>query len=121
MKLIIPHRLPGLNEIIYQARGNKTISNAQKKKYTELVAWYCKIYKIKKLNKKADFIFSWYCQNKKRDKDNIMAGQKFIFDGLQSAGVIKNDGWKEIGNISHKFYIDKENERVEIEIVEVNQ
>lgn len=114
-KLIIKGRLPGMNEIIEDARTNKKISAAQKRQYTQLVAWSCIKSKLKPIEYKADFKFTWYCKNKRRDKDNIMSGQKFIFDGLQLAKIIKNDGWSEIGNIYHTFEVDKE-ERIEVVI-----
>lgn len=116
MKLTVKGTLPTLNDIIRSARGNKFASANSKKKYDELVAWSCKASKLKRLEAKADFIFTWYMKDKRKDKDNIMAGQKFIFDGLQKAGILKNDGWGEIGNISHRFEVDKDNPRVEIEI-----
>lgn len=64
---------------------------------------------------------TWYCKNKRKDKDNIMAGQKFIFDGLQKAGVLSNDGWKQIGDVTHRFEVDKRNPRVEIVLQEVGE
>lgn len=50
-----------------------------------------------------------------------MAGQKFIFDALQEIGFIKNDGWKQIRNVTHMFEVDKNNPRIEIEITEVKE
>ena len=121
-KLLITGRFPSFNDIIKANRGTKAghfVGNNQKQKYTDLVAWKCKEQGIKPFEKQIDVTIHWFCKNKMRDKDGIMAGQKFIFDGLQRASVIPNDGWTEIGDISHKFSIDKENERVEITMVEV--
>lgn len=84
-----------------------------KKDNTDKVAWLAK--KLPKMDY-IDLDITWYCKNKRKDKDNIAAGIKFILDGLVKAGVIKNDGWKEINNFSHKFKVDKDNPRVEIEI-----
>ena len=119
MKLTVKGTLPTLNDIIRSARGNKFASASKKKQYDELVAWSCKASKLTKLGAKADFTFTWYMKDRRKDKDNIMAGQKFIFDGLQKAKILKNDGWNEIGNISHRFEVDKENPRVEVEIKEI--
>ena len=116
IKFTVPGTLPTLNDIIKSARANKYGSNKNKKNYDDFVAWSCKASKLTKLEAKADFTFTWYMKDKRKDKDNIMAGQKFIFDGLQKAGVLKNDGWGEVGNISHRFEIDKENPRVEVKI-----
>ena len=38
---------------------------------------------------------------------------------LVSAGVLKNDGWNDIEGFSDRFYIDKANPRVEVEITEL--
>ncbi|MNC77913.1 Endodeoxyribonuclease RusA [compost metagenome] len=67
-----------------------------------------------------DVRVTWYCDTMRQDKDNISAGVKFILDGLQAAGVIKNDGWKQIGRIEHDFAIDRENPRVEVDVIEVS-
>jgi len=47
--------------------------------------------------------YTWYEPNMKRDKDNVAFAKKFIQDSLVSAGVIKNDGWKEIDGFSDRF------------------
>lgn len=59
--------------------------------------------------------FSWYCKNKRKDPDNI-ANKKSILDGMQKAGFIENDGWKQICGFCDRFYVDKENPRVEVDI-----
>src|SRR5690625_502612 len=118
MKLIIKGILPNLNEIIKASKSHYGSYSKMKAEYTELVAWEAKVQKIKHVES-ADFIITWYMKNKRRNKDNIMAGQKFIFDGLQQAGVIKNDGWKQLGNVTHKFAVDKKRPRVEVEILEL--
>ena len=118
MKLIIPGRLPGLNEITDAARTSKYESANMKKAYTELVAWCAKSARLPHFDR-VDLVITWYEPNQKRDKDNITAGQKFILDGLVTSGVLKNDGWKQIGDISHRFRIDKYNSRVEVELIEI--
>lgn len=115
MKIIIPGTLPGTNEIIDAAKGHWNNYREMKQTYTNLVAWNAK--RLPKVES-ADLIITWICPNRRKDKDNIMGGIKFILDGLQEAGTIENDGWKQIGNITHKFDIDKQNPRVEVEIIE---
>lgn len=112
--LVIQGRLPGMNEITKANRSNRHVGGGQKKNYDELVIWSCKACKLEAINEQVDVTFTWYCKDKRRDKDNIMAGQKFIFDGLQKAGILKNDGWKEIGDINHRFILNK-TEKVEVE------
>lgn len=117
-KLVVKGVLPGLNEMTNANRTNRYKGNKQKREATRLVYWSCRACHLKKIKGIHDYEFIWYCKDKRRDKDNIMAGQKFIFDGLQEAGVIENDGWGQVGNISHSFLIDKNNPRVEVEIKE---
>lgn len=117
-KFVVPGELPTLNEIIALSKGHWGQYSKMKKMNTNKV--------IQSLAgipviEKADFHITWYCKNKQKDKDNIMVGQKFIFDGLVDAHILKNDGWKEIGNISHQFEVDKKNPRIEIEILEVTK
>lgn len=85
-----------------------------KSTYTGLVAMIAgKLPRIKK----ADFVITWHCKNRRKDKDNIMGGQKFIFDGLVHAGVLKNDGWSQIGDVQHKFMVNKNNPHVEVTLL----
>lgn len=117
MKLIIPGTLPSLNEIIDAAKGHWNNYREMKETYTNHVAWRAK--RLPQINS-ADLTITWYCPNKRKDKDNIMGGTKFILDGLQKAGRIENDGWKQIRDITHRFEVDKLEPRIEIEIREVS-
>lgn len=63
--------------------------------------------------------YRFYEIDKKRDKGNIFAFTDKVFeDALQKCEVIKNDGWSDIENFTHEFFIDKQNPRIEIEIEE---
>lgn len=117
-KLIIPGRLPALNDITDAARRNKFAAAQMKKEYTEMCGWYARAARLPKM-KRINVSVAWYEPNRKRDKDNIHAGIKFILDGLVQAGVIDNDGWKQIGKISHDVLVDSENPRIEVNIEEV--
>jgi Holliday junction resolvase RusA-like endonuclease len=119
VKLVIPGTLPSLNEIIDAAKGHWNNYRELKETYTYAVAWRAK--QQLPLIHCADLTITWYCPNKRKDKDNIMAGTKFILDGLQKAGRIENDGWKQIRNITNRFEVDKKNPRIEIEIMEIEE
>ena len=110
--VFIKGRFPGLNEIINAARGNKFKSAAQKKTHTDRVYYSC--LHLKKVDS-AHFKFTWYEENKRRDKDNIASGgTKYCLDGLVMANVIPNDGWKEVKSISHEFEIGEPGVLIEI-------
>ena len=110
--LIIPSRLPGLNEIIAAAkkrRGNWNRYNDTKQQGTSGVASIIRLAKLPKIGP-ARYAFEWQCKDKRRNPDNITAGQKVVFDALVAAGIIPNDGWDEVRSITHTFTKGKENQ-----------
>ena len=117
MKIRIPGELPHLNEIIEKSKQHWAAYSKMKKKHTNAAAWIAKA-NLEPMEK-VDLTFIWYCKNRRKDKDNIIVGQKFVIDGLVEAGIIENDGWKQIGTLLHQFRVDKENPRVEVIIEEV--
>lgn len=122
-KIVIRGELPSLNEVIDTNRYNRYAGASQKKKATALCAQYIRLavnkgFTIDKDKLPVDFKLTWYAKNRRKDKDNISSAIKFIFDGLVEVGLLKNDGWKQIGNIEHQFEVDKENPRVEVEILD---
>lgn len=116
MKFTIPGELPDMNQIIKASKSHYMAYSTMKKKNTELVQWSSK--GLQKIDR-ADFTITWYCKNRRKDKDNITAGAKFIFDGLVGNEILPNDGWKQIGDVKHIFKVDKENPRVEVELHEL--
>jgi hypothetical protein len=112
--IFIKGRFPGLNEMTLTARGNKFAAASQKKEHTARVAGSCAYLRPVK---KADFVFTWHEKDKRRNPDNIAAAKKYIFDGLQQAKIIKNDGWKEILSFKDQFVVS-EIEGVLIQIYE---
>jgi hypothetical protein len=59
---------------------------------------------------------NWHCKDKRKDKDNISAGKKFILDGLVEAGILKSDGFNYIASFHDTFFVDSQNPRIEITI-----
>lgn len=112
-KIIIPMRLPGLNEILDAALRNRYEYGKMKKEYSEAVAW---IAKPLRPIKRAYFDFTWYEENRRRDIDNVAVGRKFILDGIQLAERLTNDGWKQIAGFTDSFEVDPKNPRVEVKI-----
>jgi Holliday junction resolvase RusA-like endonuclease len=113
----IPGEFPGLNEIIDAAKSHFGVYATMKETYTDAVHWMVK--QAPKLTRPVEATITWYAKDKRRDPDNVMAGQKFIFDGLVKAGVIPNDTWRYIKGITHRFEIDRKNPRVEVRVEEV--
>ena len=114
----IPGELPGLNEIIDMCKWHWGVYREIKQDNTDMIALIAKT-KVKRKYEKINLDITWVCKNRRQDKDNIMAGTKFILDGLVSAGIIQNDGWAQVGRISHDWQVDKHNPRIEVTITEV--
>ncbi len=120
-KLIIPGRLAGMNEYTEQNRRNRYAGASMKAKEQERVEWAIKRQlRIGKLNTPIDLSYTYYEPNKRRDKDNISAfAHKVVQDALTSTGLLKNDGWAEIGSFRDEFFVSKENPRIEVRIEEI--
>ncbi|KNE22465.1 Holliday junction resolvase [Virgibacillus pantothenticus] len=116
IKLTIPGDMPDFNNIIKVSKSHPMAYANLKKQYTDLTMLYARNLPF---IDKANLNFIWYCKNKRKDKDNIMTGQKFIIDGLVKAGVLKNDGWAQIGDLNHSFEVDKYNPRIEVILEEI--
>lgn len=112
----IQGRLAGLNEII--AENRKSIyAGAQQKKDTQfLIKLMAR--NLPALKEPVCIHYHWYEPNRKRDWDNIMAGQKFVQDALVESHKLKNDGWNNICGLEHEFSVDEKNPRVEVTITD---
>ena len=119
VELSITGELPGLNEIIDAAKSHFGAYATMKGIHTDAVCWLTM--RAPRLTRPIEATITWYAKDKRRDPDNVMAGQKFIFDGLVKAGVIPNDTWQYIKGIKHRFEIDRKNPRVEVRVVEIEE
>ena len=117
-RLVITGELADLNNYIDAERKNRFIAAKIKKKMTEICLY--NVLGAKKIDKKVHITFTWYCKNQKKDPDNISFAKKFILDGMVEAGVLKNDGWKQIKGFEDRFEVDNKTPRVEIELKEVS-
>ena len=125
-EIVIPHELIDLNNYVNAERANRFQGAKLKKRYTRLCALAVKSaikqgLAVTETDMPVDLHFTWYVPSKRKDKDNIAFGKKFILDGMLQAGLIENDGWKQIGNFTDTFVVDKENPRVVVEIEGVSE
>ena len=119
-ELIISGSLMSLNEYIRICRGNKYLAAKVKKEADQVVSLYImEQLRGVKFDNAVRIDFTWVCQNKRQDPDNICFAKKFILDALTSCGVIKDDGWSEIYGFSDSFEVDKESPRIIVRISEV--
>ena len=119
VKLVIPGFLPNLNDYINAERVHRQ-KGAAMKKQTEHMVILCAKTQLRGILFTEPVImrYSWYEPNRRRDKDNVSSfGRKCIQDALVRAGVLENDGWKEIDSFADRFFVDKKRPRVEVEIM----
>ena len=111
-------RLIGLNEYTSSNRANRYGANAQKKKIENDIIKSIRASKLAKVGKyPVKLKITWYEPNKRRDVDNITFAVKFIQDALVKAEILENDGQKQIHEIEHTVLTDRDNPRIEVEIL----
>lgn len=103
--LTLSFGLPGLNEMIRIARGNKYASAKQKKKYTKLVEKELIAQQCIPDEPLESIIVNciWTESGHARDPDNIRVGVKYVLDGMVNTGVLKDDSMKYVKFLSDIF------------------
>lgn len=123
IKLVIPGRLPGLNEYIAAERTSRFKAASMKRENETLVLVAAKksLRKWRQTNRPVMMRYVWYEKDRRRDMDNISSyGRKVIQDALVKGGYLRGDGWECIAGFADGFAVDRKNPRVEVEIVEVD-
>ena len=113
--------MPGLNEYLHECACHPQAGASMKKKYKKIAsdAIRSRLGRLR-IVKPVILHYRFYEADKRRDKMNIFSfADKVIEDALQDTKVIANDGWKEIVNTTHEFYVDKVRPRIEVVIEEV--
>lgn len=104
--LWIPGVMPGMNEIIAQCEKSPYAYGRLKKKYGHDVALRALSQKFR-IPGPAHFTIECVEPNRKRDKDNVLAGAlKITFDALRHAKLLENDGWAHVLSIIPLFTMD---------------
>lgn len=119
IKYTIPGELADLNTFIDDLKTSRFRGQKVKNQETDTVAYYAIKAGVKKVeNYPVKIKYNWYSKDRRKDIDNIAFAKKFINDGLVAAHVLENDSQKYVAAFEDNFFIDKENPRVEIEIIE---
>lgn len=118
-RVTIPGRMPSLNEYIEAERRNRYVAAQMKSEKQYFAGLY-----IRKalpgihIDVPVWIHYHWYEPNKRRDKSNACAfGRKVIEDALVQQHVLRDDGWDEIAGFQDHFAVDKDNPRIEVEII----
>lgn len=128
-KIIIPGRLPGLNEffsLVHSAENNRhrektsvDIMNMLKQGEGKKVEWAIKAAGVQPLRQKCGVVIFWFEKDRRRDQDNILSAKKIIMDALKKSKVLGDDGWKYVGNgWADDVFVDKNNPRIEVFLLE---
>jgi Holliday junction resolvase RusA-like endonuclease len=79
----------------------------------------CQYLPVVRFKRKIFIEYVFYEPNTRRDKDNISGYFHKIFqDAMVQAGLLENDGWKQIDGWSDYFKIDQRDPRIEVYIEE---
>ena len=121
--LTIKGRLPGLNEYTEQNRRHLQKGAEMKRQAQDLVMWHI-LAQLRRLRieKPVFMLYTFYEPDKRRDRDNVSSfARKVIQDALVSAGTLKNDGWGQVSGHFDTFKVDKENPRIVVEFIEMEE
>lgn len=128
-KFVIPRTMPNLNDYLAAERirfrtysGKTDTKGNELKKQWQMCAGVYIRKDLRGLNikKPVRLNYKFFEPNKKRDMDNVASfAMKVIQDALVRTGVLENDGWKQIKGFQCDFFIDRDDPRIEVEIVEV--
>lgn len=116
--------LPGLNDYLRaeRCRQNKhNCGNDMKQKYQFIIKNAINK-QLRQLHIRNPVIihYEFFEPNRRRDLDNIAAvGHKFIQDALVAAGVLADDGWKNIIGFTDCFAVDRLDPRIIVSLEEV--
>lgn len=120
IRFTIPGKLPGLNDYVRACRSGYRAGNAMKRSVDETILGAVLESSVPRLRvgKRVFLRFTWIEPNTRRDMDNIAFAKKFILDAVKKYGLIADDGQKYIAGFSDSFGVDKDNPRIEVEILE---
>lgn len=120
--LTIQGQLPNLNDYTKACRTYKMAGAQMKKKAEQIITAYIfQQIRTVRFEETVELNFRWYEPNRKRDLDNICFAKKFILDALVKAGTIKADGWAGVIGFTDTFYVDKDNPRIEVDILKAGE
>lgn len=116
----IDGQLPARNDSERAARACWQAGSALKQKHTrrvELAALRVKDVAWVSMRRYTVRV-EYHCPSRRRDPDNILGGLKYILDGLQAAGVIENDAWRNVMEIGQTWLLDKSRPGALVELEE---
>lgn len=103
-----PGRWPDLNSYIDAERANRFQAAKVKQIYTDAARVIAQASGVEMVETPCAVQFTWRLTDRRTDPDNIAFAAKFILDGMVAAGVLPNDGHRQINSLEHAYVIDRE-------------
>ena len=105
--MFIEGKFVELNKYITSLNSSRYRGNNVKQEMTNLVYWQA--VGKPKFKTPAVFKFVWFVKDRRKDPDGIAFAKKYVLDGLQKAGIITGDGFREVKGFIDEFIVsDKE-------------
>lgn len=104
--IVLPFRLPGLNEYTAACRGNRFAGANMKHKAQEQIL-RC-LGGIEPITKPVTVRIEWMEKNARRDVDNVSFAKKFILDALVTGEILPDDSRKWVRGFRETFPIGEE-------------
>lgn len=115
-RYVLRSSLPSLNDYIQAERGNWAAAAKVKKTGTLNVQLEVMSQNRQPVTQMVDVDLYWIVPDNKQDPDNVFFATKFILDGMVKAGVLPQDGRRNIRHISHKIKTIKNKRFVIVEL-----
>lgn len=121
LRFFVPVRFPSLNELIGAANHNRFDGGRMKKEYTGIAESCARRAALEEgwtaPEGPVTIEITWVEQSRRRDQDNVTAGQKYLLDGIVAAGVLLDDSQRYVPQPStNKITFDKDNQGVWVTI-----
>jgi hypothetical protein len=119
-KLVIPGRLPGLNEYTDANRRHAQKGARMKRECQDLVQWQI-LSQLRRVRFAGPvfLLFTFFEADRRRDHDNVSSfARKVIQDALVEAGTLVGDGWKGVAGYMDRFEVDAKKPRIVVEFIE---
>lgn len=108
-RLFIPGPTPSLNDVINAkggGRGGFSRYTAMKKRWGGNIALLATAARFQ-VPKAGFYTYLLHERDRRRDPSNALSGAvKMIEDGLQEAGLLENDGWKQVLGMAGYWHVD---------------
>ena len=110
----ITGKIPSANEYIGACRTNAHVGARMKADIERMIM--IQLIRMKPIEEPIYLEFTWHERTRRRDKDNVAFGKKFVLDAMQKCGKLPNDNNAYIIGFSDRFDYDNGDYGVTVKI-----